>query len=105
MLMVSEKANKPQNIILHIALLNQGGRFLKEKYLLSSPHEIVQLLLQKGRFKCAWYIIKTWKLFNKWQIPSCFLSTNAQILLLPPSSFSPIFCFSTDLNAVPRLPF
>lgn len=32
MLTVSEKANKPEIIItLHIALLNQGGCFLKEK--------------------------------------------------------------------------
>lgn len=51
MVMDSEKkTNKPHIIILHIALLNQGC-FLEEKSdFLSSCHEIVQVLLQKGRF-------------------------------------------------------
>lgn len=53
----------------------------------------------------AWYTIRAWKLFKKWQILSCFLSTNAQSLLLPPPAFLPFSVPSTDLNASRWLPF
>lgn len=59
-----------------------------------NPHEIIHFLLKSSNVG-VFCLVHPQRLetLQKWQIFCCFPSINAQSLLLPHSSFSPVFSF------------
>lgn len=99
----------PQITFLYIVLFNEGSCFLEAKlYLLSSPHEIAQLL-QKGRFKCMLFLFGTpsepWSCTKTSKFSPVFYLPMHNAYYFPPPAFMPSSVPSTELNAACWLSF